>query len=78
MIEEADRSIHDALCVVRSLVKSRSILCGGGSPEIEISQKLAEYSRTLKGAQQIVVKAYADSLEAIPETLAENSGLNTI
>lgn len=78
MLEEADRSIHDALCVVRSLVKSRSILCGGGAPEIEISQKLAEYSRTLFGAESLVVKAYADALEAIPETLAENSGLNTI
>lgn len=78
VLDEADRSIHDALCVVRSLVKSRSILCGGGAPEIEIAQKLAEWSRTLSGVESLVVKAYADALEAIPETLAENSGLNTI
>jgi T-complex protein 1 subunit delta len=49
VIEEADRSIHDALCVVRSLIKNRGFICGGGAPEIEISQKLIEWSRTLKG-----------------------------
>lgn len=78
VIEEADRSIHDALCVIRSLIKNRALICGGGAPEIEISQKLIEWSRTLKGPQQIVVRAYAEALEIIPETLAENSGLDTI
>lgn len=78
VIEEADRSIHDALCVVRALIKNRGYICGGGAPEIEISQKLIEWSRTLKGPHQIVVRAYAEALEVIPETLAENSGLDTI
>lgn len=70
VVEEADRSIHDALCVVRSLVKRKGMLVGGGAPEIEVSQGLLEYSRTLRGASQMVVKAYAQALEVIPETLA--------
>ena len=51
IIDEAERSIHDALCVVRSLVKNRGLICGGGAPEIEIALRLAEYSRTLKGSE---------------------------
>jgi len=49
--DEAARSIHDALCVVRSLVKNRGLCTGGGAPEIEIALKLAEFSRTLKGSE---------------------------
>lgn len=78
IVDEADRSMHDALCVVRALVKSRGMVCGGGAPEIEISQKLSEYSRTLVGAESSCVRAYAEALEAIPYTLAENAGLNPI
>jgi len=78
VIDEADRSIHDALCVVRSLVKNRGLICGGGAPEIEISQKLSEYARGLKGIDSICVKAFAEALEVIPYTLAENAGLNPI
>lgn len=51
VVDEAERSIHDALCVVRSLVKCRGVICGGGVPEIEIALKLAEFARTLKGAE---------------------------
>jgi len=78
VIDEAERSIHDALCVVRSLVKNRGLIPGGGAPEVEISQKLAEFSRTLTGVESMVVRAYADALEIIPYTLAENAGLNPI
>lgn len=78
VIDEAERSLHDALCVVRSLVKNRGLIPGGGAPEIEISQKLSEYSRTVKGINQTIFKAYADALEIIPFTLAENAGLNPI
>merc|ERR1711976_617086 len=49
VLEEADRSIHDALCVIRCLVKKRAMIAGGGAPETEVSLKLAEYSRTLTG-----------------------------
>lgn len=78
LLDEADRSLHDALCVVRSLVKNKGIVPGGGAPEIEISQKLAEYSRTLTGVESLVVRAFGDALEVIPYTLAENAGLNPI
>jgi len=51
VVDEAERSIHDALCVVRSLVKCRGIVSGGGVPEIEIALRLADFARTLKGAE---------------------------
>eukprot|EP00922_Rhytidocystis_sp_ex-Travisia-forbesii_P060592 GHVS01089831.1.p1 GENE.GHVS01089831.1~~GHVS01089831.1.p1 ORF type:complete len:543 (-),score=76.31 GHVS01089831.1:196-1824(-) len=78
MLDEAERSLHDALCVVRSLVKNRALLPGGGAPEIELSHSLHQWARSLTGVQQHCVKAYADALELIPYTLAENGGLNPI
>ncbi|CAL8274125.1 T-complex protein 1 subunit delta [Gadus morhua] len=78
VIEEAERSIHDALCVIRCLVKKRALIAGGGAPEIELALRLAEYSRTLAGMEAYCVRAYADALEVIPSTLAENAGLNPI
>jgi len=66
LIEEADRSLHDAMCVVRSLVKKRSMLFGGSSPEMEISVRLREYARTFEGVESLVVKAFADAMELIP------------
>ena len=78
VVDEAERSLHDALCVVRSLVKSRFIISGGGAPEIELSLRLAEYARTLTGKESYCVRAYAEALEIIPYTLAENAGLHAI
>jgi len=78
VLDEADRSIHDALCVVRSIVKKKFLIAGGGAPEIEMSQQLLAYSKTLAGVEQYVVKAYAEALEVIPYTLAENAGLHPI
>ncbi|KAG9303964.1 hypothetical protein G9A89_005874 [Geosiphon pyriformis] len=78
VLEEADRSLHDALCVVRCLVKKKALIAGGGAPEIEVSQQLLEYSKTLKGMEAYCFEAFAESLEVIPTTLAENAGLNPI
>ena len=78
VLHEAERSLHDALCVVRSLVKNKSIIPGGGAPEIEISQKLEEYSQVIGGVNGIVVEYFAKALEVIPYTLAENCGLNPV
>lgn len=78
MIEEAERSIHDALCVIRCLVKKRALIAGGGAPEIELALRLTEYSRTLSGMESYCVRAFADAMEVIPSTLAENAGLNPI
>jgi len=76
--EEAERSIHDALCVVRCLVKQRFLLPGGGAPEAQLSVRLADHANTLGGLQSYCVRAFADALEVVPYTLAENAGLNPI
>lgn len=78
MLDECERSVHDALCVIRSLVKSKFVVAGGGAPEIELSLQLSKYAKTLSGKQSYCIKAYAEALEVIPYTLAENAGLNPI
>lgn len=78
MLEEAARSLHDALCVIRCLVKKRFIIAGGGAPETELSLKLMNVANGLAGADAYCFKAYAEALEVIPYTLAENAGLNPI
>ncbi|RAL62786.1 hypothetical protein DID88_004628 [Monilinia fructigena] len=72
------RSLHDALCVVRCLVKKKALIAGGGAPEIEIASQLAQQARELTGTEAICWKAFADAMEVIPTTLAENAGLNSI
>lgn len=78
VLEEADRSIHDALCVIRCLVKNRALIAGGGAPEVEVAIQLAQYAQTLTGMEAYCVRAFADAMEIIPSTLAENAGLNPI
>jgi T-complex protein 1 subunit delta len=78
VLDEAERSLHDALCVVRCLVKKKALIAGGGAPEIEIAQQLAKQARELTGTEAICWKAFADAMEVIPTTLAENAGLNSI
>lgn len=78
IIGEAERSLHDALCVVRSLVKKRFLIVGGGAPEAHLALELGKYAKTLRGQHQFCVKAFADSFEIIPSTLAENAGLNAV
>merc|ERR1712139_568609 len=78
LLEETERSIHDALCVIRSLVKKRFLIPGGSAPEMELSQKLLGWSRTLSGVQSICVQAFAEALEVVPYTLAENAGLQPV
>lgn len=78
VLEESERSLHDALCVVRCIVKKRAMIVGGGAPEIDVSRRLGVYGQTLKGMESFCFAAYAEALEIIPTTLAENSGLNPI
>ena len=78
LLDEAERSLRDALCVVRSIVKRKAILPGGGAPETEIAVKLQEYSSSVQGMKSYCVRAFAEALEIIPYTLAENAGLNPI
>ncbi|MHA1593235.1 MAG: TCP-1/cpn60 chaperonin family protein, partial [Candidatus Baldrarchaeia archaeon] len=78
VVDEAERSLHDALCVVRNLIEEPKILPGGGAVELEVSRKLKEFAETLGGREQLAVKAFAEALEVIPRTLAENGGLDPI
>lgn len=78
VLEEAERSLHDALCVVRCLVKRRALIAGGGAPEMELSLRLGERARTLRGLEAHCVRAFAEALEVVPYTLAENAGLHPI
>lgn len=78
VIEEAERSLHDALCVVRALVKKRSLVPGGAACEMEVSQKLQAHSRDIFGTDSYCVRHFGESLELLPYTLAENAGLDPI
>jgi len=78
MLEEAHRSLHDALCVIRCLVKKRFLIAGGGAPEIEVSRDLMQHANTLTGPDAYCFKAFAEAMEIIPYTLSENAGLNPI
>merc|ERR1712178_225982 len=66
LLDETERSIHDALCVVRSLVKKRFLIAGGSAPEMEVAQKLAGYARTVGGITAVCIEQYAEALELIP------------
>eukprot|EP00355_Strombidium_rassoulzadegani_P008932 CAMPEP_0168625518 /NCGR_PEP_ID=MMETSP0449_2-20121227/10059_1 /TAXON_ID=1082188 /ORGANISM="Strombidium rassoulzadegani, Strain ras09" /LENGTH=517 /DNA_ID=CAMNT_0008667287 /DNA_START=103 /DNA_END=1656 /DNA_ORIENTATION=- len=78
VLEEAERSLHDALCVVRALVKHRFLVPGGAAVEMEVSQKLQAHSREIFGTDSYCVRHYGECLELIPYTLAENAGLDPI
>ncbi|KAK9468084.1 chaperonin Cpn60/TCP-1 family [Lipomyces arxii] len=78
VLDEADRSLHDALCVIRCLAKERALIAGGGAPEIEVSRTLMRESREKFGTEQICWQEFANALEVVPTTLAENAGLNSI
>jgi thermosome len=78
IVDEAERSLHDALCVVRDVVEEPKVVAGGGSPELEVSRMLRKYAETLPGREQLAVKGFAEALEAIPMTLTENAGLDPI
>ena len=78
IVDEADRALHDALCVVRNLVNEPKAIIGGGAPEIEVAKGLRAFADTLSGREQLAVQAFAKAMEVIPRTLAENAGLDPI
>jgi len=78
VVEEAKRSIHDALCVTRNLIRNDSIVYGGGSVEIACSLAVLQAAEKISSLEQYAVRAFADALDAIPMALAENSGLAPI
>lgn len=76
-LEETQRSLNDAIMVVRRAVKTKAVVAGGGAIEMELSRYLREYLRGIEGKTQLVVNGFAKALETIPRTLAENSGMNS-
>lgn len=76
-LEETDRSVHDALMIVKRSLASRKIVAGGGAIELEISKRIRDHSRTILGKQQMVINSYARALEVIPRQLAENAGMDS-
>jgi len=77
-IEEAERSIHDAIMVVKRASKASQIVAGGGAIEMEISKLIRQYAMNIQGKEQLVILAFAKALEVIPRTLAQNSGLDSV
>jgi archaeal chaperonin len=78
VIDEVDRSIHDALMVVKDVIEKPMILVGAGAPEAYVANKLRTWSKTLSGREQLAVEKYAEALEQIPLSLARNAGMNPI
>ncbi|MCL2157292.1 MAG: TCP-1/cpn60 chaperonin family protein [Methanobrevibacter sp.] len=75
---EIERAMEDAMGVVAATLEDGKVLIGGGAPEIEIAKQLKEFAETISGRQQLSVAAFAESLEIVPKTLAENAGLDSI
>ncbi|HLC00410.1 MAG TPA: thermosome subunit beta [Candidatus Bathyarchaeia archaeon] len=78
MVDEAERAMTDALSVVSDVVENNKIVAGGGAVEIEIGKDLRKYATKIGGREQLAIEAFADAIEIIPKTLAENGGLEAI
>jgi thermosome len=78
VIDEVERAVHDALSVVSAAIEDGKIVVGGGAPDIELAKRLREYSETVGGREALAVNAFANAVESIPRTLAENAGLDSI
>ncbi|KAJ1564959.1 T-complex protein 1 subunit eta, partial [Nowakowskiella sp. JEL0078] len=75
-IAEVERSLHDAIMIVRRTIKNKTVVAGGGATEMEISKYLRDFSRTVEGKQQMVIAAFAKALEIIPRQLCDNAGFD--
>ena len=77
-LEEMERALEDALNVVLDVIRSGKIVPGGGAPEIRVAETLRQYASTMEGREQLAIRAFADAVEAIPWTLAENAGFDPV
>ena len=75
-IAEVERSLHDAIMIVRRAIKHKTVIAGGGAIEMEISKYLREYSKTVPGKQQLIIGAFAKALEITPRQLCDNAGFD--
>ncbi len=78
IVDEAERAIHDALCVVRQAIHDKAVVPGAGAPEMEISVHLKSFASKHSSKIQLAINKFAEALEIIPRTLAENAGLDPI
>jgi thermosome len=78
VVDEAERSIHDAVMVVKSVIESPAVVGGGGAAEEEVSRRLMSWSGGLEGREQLAAQKFAEALESIPLTLGENAGFDTL
>ena len=78
IVDEAERAVHDALCVVRDVVVNPKVVAGGGAPEAEVAKRLRAYADKFSGREQLAIQAFAEALESIPMALAENAGMDPI
>jgi chaperonin GroEL (HSP60 family) len=78
LIDETERALNDAICVVIDIVKNNKMVAGGGAVEAELSKRIRDYADKVGGREALAIEAFADSLEIIPTTLAENAGLDVI
>jgi len=76
-IDEAERSLHDAIMIVKRVIKNNKVVGGGGAIEMKLSKYLRDYSRNIQGKEQLLINAYAKALEVIPRQLAENAGFDS-
>lgn len=78
IVDEIVRAIEDAIGVVAATVEDDQVVAGGGAPEIAMAKKLKDYAESISGREQLAVTAFAEALEVVPKTLAENAGLDSI
>jgi thermosome len=78
VVEESERSIHDALSVVKDVMLKPYIVLGAGAPEAEVASKLFDFAQTLPGREQLAAQKFAEAMEVIPLTIAENAGMDPI
>lgn len=78
VIAEVERSLHDAIMIVKRALQNRVVVAGGGAIEMEISKYLRDYSKSVAGKQQLIINAFARALEVIPRQLCENAGFDGI
>jgi thermosome len=78
VVDEVERSVHDALMVVKDVILNPTIVAGGGAPETYAATKLRSWAKSLEGREQLAAEKFADALESIPLTLAENAGMDPI
>jgi len=78
VVDEVERSVHDAIMVVKDVMEVPSIVAGGGAPETYTATKIRSWAKTLEGREQLAAEKFADALETIPLTLSENAGMDPI